>query len=229
MPLTTEQSLYKLQTWFSPSFPVGSYTYSHGLENAHDTGFINNVGQAIDWIESIVSSGDAFADAVFVYQAYRAVTQTSPDRLRSVAEFATAFCPTKELRLESESQGAAFIELIQNVEHNAGLDDLIKAWSGPYPYSVVVGCAAGSLDIGEDATLTAFLHAIVANLSSALVRIIPLGQTDGQRIIYALAPTVKVTAKRAQNTALEDVVTSTMMVDLASMKHESQYTRLFRS
>ncbi len=229
MPLRIEQSLYRLQTWFSPSFPVGSYTYSHGLENAHDIGLVTNVGEAIDWIKSIISSGDGFADAVFVCQAYRSVAQGSSASLRTTAEFATAFCATKEFRLESESQGAAFIEVVQNVEHNTGLDHLIQAWPGPYPYSVAVGCAAGCLDVGEGATLIAFLHAFVANLSSALVRIIPLGQTDGQRIIYSLAPTVKATAKRAQTTALEDVTTSTMMVDLASMKHETQYTRLFRS
>lgn len=229
MPLTTEQSLYKLQTWFSPSFPVGSYTYSHSLENAHDKGFINNVEQAVNWIEAIISTGNGFADAVFVCQAYRAVSQISPDSLKTIAEFATAFCATKELRLESESQGAAFVEVMQNVEQNEGVAQLIDAWSGPYPYSIAIGCAAGAIDIGINTTVTAYLHAFVSNLSSALVRIVPFGQTDGQRIIYNLASTVEIAAKKAQTTAIEDITTATMMVDLASMNHESQYTRLFRS
>ena len=229
MPSTIEQSLYRLQTWFSPSFPIGSYTYSHGLENAHETGLITDVAQAIDWIESIISSGDAFADVVFISHAYRAVNERSSVHLKPLAEFATAFCATKEFRLESESQGAAFIEVIQNIERNAGLEMLLETWPGPYPYSVALGCAAGSLDIGENATVNAFLHAYVSNLSSALVRIVPFGQTDGQRIIAALASSVVVSATKAQSTILEELTTATIMVDLTSMNHESQYTRLFRS
>lgn len=222
-------SIYKLQTWFSPSYPVGSYTYSHGLENAFEVEAITNVAEAIDWIKDIIAHGSGLADAVFLNEAYKAVCNQDDDRLVSVIEYATAFCGTAELRLESEQQGAAFLDIIQNVEDNPELWKIIYLWQGAYPYAVVVGAAAGALAIDAHALTTAFLHGFVANMSSALVRIVPFGQTDGQRIISALAPIVEQTTQAALNMTFEQITTSTMMVDLTSMQHETQYTRLFRS
>lgn len=222
-------SIYKLQTWFSPSYPVGAYTYSHGLENAFETEHISNVTEAVDWISDIISQGNGMADAVFLAEAYKAASLNDDAKLIKIAEYATAFCGTTELRLESESQGAAFLEIIQNAETNSELWKLNSMWQGPYPYAVVVGAAGGAAAIELDLLITAFLHGFVSNMSSALVRIVPFGQTDGQRIISALAPIVAQTAKLALNTAYQELITSTMMVDLTSMQHETQYTRLFRS
>ena len=229
MTLSPEQTLYMLQTWFSPSYPVGAYTYSHGLENAFETGLIKSLDDAVEWISDIISCGSGFADIVFLTEAHRAVSEGKFDRLSDIAEFATAFAGTAELRLESEAQGAAFIEIIQKVEPVSGIKTFTKKWPGPYPYSVVVGVAAGDLAVETRAVTIAYTHAFVANLASALVRIIPLGQTDGQRIIARLAPIVANAVERALETKLDDLSTSTMMVDLTSMQHENQYTRLFRS
>lgn len=225
----SQQALYTLQTWFSPSFPVGAYTYSHGLENAFEFGLVTDVDQAVAWIGEIVSSGNGFADSVFAVEAHRAVENADKARLREVAEFAAAFTGTKELRLESEAQGLAFIETLQKVEPNAGLNLLTEIWPGPYVYPVAIGSAAGSLGIDRHALATAYLHAFVSNLTSALVRIVPLGQTDGQRIIAQLGIRVEAAVVNALSTKIEDVATSTLMVDLTSMHHETQYTRLFRS
>lgn len=222
-------SIYKLQTWFSPSYPVGAYTYSHGLENAFEIEAIQNVTEAIDWISNIISQGNGFADAVFLAAAYNAVVDNDDAKLIKINEYATAFCGTAELRLESEQQGAAFLEIIKNVEPNKNLYKIINLCPAPYPYSVVVGAAAGAESIELQTLITAFLHSFVSNMASALVRIVPFGQTDGQRIISALAPVVAQTTKQALITNYQDVTTSTMMVDLTSMQHETQYTRLFRS
>jgi urease accessory protein len=224
-----EQSLYILQTWFSPSYPVGAYTYSHGLENAFETGLVTNVDQAVQWIGQIVASGNGFADAVFVSQCFKATSDNNETRLKDIAEYAIAFCGTAELRLETSAQGAAFIDVVQKVEPNAGLDVLCKIWPGPYAYPAAIGAAAGALAINRPSVIAAFLHGFVANLSSALVRAIPLGQTDGQRIIARLAPVVARSAAKADTIDYHDLTTSTLMVDLCSMQHESQYTRLFRS
>jgi len=229
MTTSPEQSLYKLQTWFSPSYPVGAYTYSHGLEQAFETGLIDSLDQATDWISDIITGGNGFADAVFVCEAHRATGKEDDDRLAILSEYAVAFCGTKELRLESEAQGAAFIDVVQKVEPNGGLEKLTQIWSGPFPYCIAIGAAAGYLGIDLKATTTAYLHAFVSNLSSALVRIVPYGQTDGQRIIATLAPVVEEAVQKALTTNFEDISTSTLMVDLTSMQHENQYTRLFRS
>lgn len=229
MILTTEQALYKLQTWFSPSFPVGAYTYSHGLENAFETGLVANVDEACDWIGDIISSGNGFADTVFLALAHEAAATGDFKQLAVIAEYAVAFSGTAELRLESEAQGAAFIDVVSKVEPIKALEKLINIWSGPYAYCVVVGAASGGIGIDARATCTAYLHGFVANLSSALVRIVPLGQTDGQRIIARLGGTVERAVSKALETSLEEVSTSTLMVDLTSMQHETQYTRLFRS
>ena len=229
MTITTEQALYKLQTWFSPSFPVGAYTYSHGLETAFEQGFVLTIEEACDWIDGIVTSGNGFADTVFLARSHEAAGQEDYAQLVKIAEYAAAFSGTPELRLESEAQGAAFIDVILKVEPVKALEELTKTWSGPYAYPVVVGTAAGGIGIDQQATCTAYLHGFVANLSSALVRIVPLGQTDGQRIIARLGGAVEETVAKALKTSLEGVSTSTLMVDLTSMQHETQYTRLFRS
>lgn len=222
-------SIYKLQTWFSPSYPVGAYTYSHGLENAFENAHITNVTEAIDWISDIITQGNGFADAVFLTEAFNAAVDKDDQKLIEITEYAVAFCGTKELRLESESQGAAFLTIIQNVETNPELWKIINLWQGAYPYAVVVGAAAGAEGIELNALITAFLHGFVSNMSSALVRIVPFGQTDGQRIISALAPIVEQVTEQAISTDYKNLTTSTMMVDLTSMQHETQYTRLFRS
>jgi len=224
-----QASLYTLQTWFSPSFPIGAYTYSHGLENVVERGKITNVEEAMGWLSDMVSWGNGYADAVFLVAAYDAIMVKDNNALAQVSEYAAVFCSAAELRLESQSQGAACMEAIQKVTPNAGIDNLVQCWSGPYPYALVIGAAAAALELDREAVVTAFLHGFVSNLSSALVRLVPLGQSDGQRLIAELAPLVLQTAGRALTTPWQEVSTATLMVDIASMAHETQYTRLFRS
>lgn len=227
--LSSNQALYLLQTWFSPSFPIGAYTYSHGLENAFETGLVTNLDQAVEWVSNIVRLGSGFADAIFVKEAYQAVAADDYDALSRQCEFAAAFAGTKELRLESEAQGAAFIEIIQKTEPSEALEKLIAHNGGPYPYAIIAGALAGEKRVEQSAIMTAYLHGFVSNLSSALVRIIPLGQTEGQIIIARLSPVIEETVSAAMETPLNEISSSALMVDLTSMQHETQYTRLFRS
>ncbi len=227
--LNDEQARYKLQTWFSPSYPIGAYTYSHGLEAAFEAGLICNVDEAVSWISEIIANGNGFSDAVFLNIAHQCVRERDFDRLLYVTEFASAFCGTAELRLESFSQGLAFLDTRQKVDPSAMLNELQDWTGGPYPYSVVCGVAAAEIGILSKHTIIAFLHGFVANLASALVRIIPLGQSDGQRIIEAMEPIILDTAEKVIDTSLDELSVSTLMVELNSMRHETQYTRLFRS
>lgn len=225
--MTDETALYQLMTWLSPSYPVGAYTYSHGLEQAIESGWATDRVTTQAWVRDVVLSGDGFADAVMLSSAYRAADD--PEGLAAANELAVAFVPTRELALESEMQGVAFLEITQKAWPDVGLERLVAASEGPYAYPVVVGVAAAGAAIPIEAAVHAYLHAFAANMVSAAVRLIPLGQTDGQLITAALATAVQEAATRALETDPDDVSSTGILSDIASMRHETQYTRLFRS
>lgn len=221
--------LYKLLAWMSPGYPVGAYTYSHGLETAVENGSVTDDSSAKDWIATILGHGAGFADTVFLAHAHRAASSEDSNALRDVAELAAAFSATRELALETRAQGAAFIEITRNAWPSESLGRLTACWDGPIVYPVAVGVSAAGHGIELSQAAPAFLHAVAANLVSAVVRLVPLGQTQGQRVLAALEPLVAEAANRALQTELEEVSSSTMMIDICSMNHEIQHTRLFRS
>ena len=146
-----------------------------------------------------------------------------------MAELAAALAPSKERHLETTAQGAAFIEATRAAWPCAALDKLAKNWDGPAAYPVAVAVAAASHGIDVEPALSAYLQAVTANLVSAGVRLIPLGQSDGQRVLAALEPLIAATAQKALACPLDDIGGAAFRADLASLRHESQYTRLFRS
>jgi len=220
--------LYKLTTWLSPAFPVGSYTYSHGLEFAVESGLVRDRASLADWTARIVVQGSGQVDAVLFCDAWQASHERDSARLRELGQIAAAFRGTRETALESSAQGEAFMLAVRNA-WQVDLLDMMGPEAPPPAYSVALGAACGKEQIPMEPALQTFLQAFVANLVSAAVRLIPLGQTDGQRVIAQLEETVQDAAMRALRTPLEDVGTSTPMVDWTSMRHETQHTRLFRS
>jgi urease accessory protein len=224
-----DSALYRLMSWLSPSYPVGAYTYSHGLEYAVEAGFICNAETARLWVEDLVTHGGGYSDAVFLAAAYRTAQSDDAVALGQVAELAAAFVPTAELALESHSQGRAFLEMTETVAPCDALMRLRESWSGPVAYPVAVGVAAAGHKVPLGPALVAYLHAFAANLVSAVVRLVPLGQTDGQRITAALKESVLTVARAARACRIEDLGTAVPFADVASMRHETQYTRLFRS
>jgi urease accessory protein len=222
-------SLYRLMTWLSPQFPVGSYTYSHGIEQAVEAGYIVNATTALAWIEDIVAHGAGRSDAVVLHQAHVAAGQEKWDLLASVAELAAAFQPASELALESHAQGRAFLDTVHKAWECPALAALHKIWPGPYAYPVVVGVAAAGHGIPAVPATQAYLHGLAGNLVSACIRLVPLGQSDGQRLIAALEPLVGQVAGQAGCASLEDLGSAVAMSDICAMRHETQYTRLFRS
>jgi urease accessory protein len=222
-------SLYRLMAWLSPSYPVGAFSYSSGIEWAVEAGDITDAESLRRWLAVVIGEGAGLCDAVFFVHAHRSLADCNDDALRAVAELAAAFAPSKERHLETTAQGAAFIEATRAAWSCSALDRLAAAWNGPVAYPVAVGVTAAGHGIALAPTLHAFLHAVTANLISAGVRLIPLGQSDGQRVLAALEPVVEATAARALATPLEDVGSAALRADLASLLHETQYTRLFRS
>lgn len=221
-------ALYRLMTWLSPSFPVGSFSYSSGIEWAVEAGDVTDAASLRGWLTAMLADGSGFCDAVFVAQAHRAMEADDMVALRDVAELAAAFVPSRERQLETSAQGRAFIEISGSAWNAGGLDDAVaQCETVVYPVAVGVVSAAHAIPLGP--VLHGFLHALTANWISAASRLIPLGQTDSQRVLAALEPVVLATATRARLASLDDLGGATFRADLASLRHETQYTRLFRS
>jgi urease accessory protein len=216
-------------TWLSPSFPVGGFSYSSGIEWAVEAGDIRDAVSLEDWLAAMLAEGSGFCDGVFLVQAHRAVAADDDRALRAVAELAAAFVSSRERQLETTSQGRAYIEIARAAWNCDGIEHAIAQCDGAIVYPVAVGLVAAAHAIPLAPALHAFLHALTSNWISAASRLVPLGQTDSQRLLALLEPVVSETAGRAMRATLDELGSATFRADLASMRHEAQYTRLFRS
>ena len=206
--------LQVLAAWFSPGYPVGAYSYSHGLEWAVEAGDVTDPPSLAAWIADVVAHGAGRTDAILLAHAMAA---EDPGPL---AELAEALAPSAERHLETMAQGAAFA---RTTAAAYGIE------VPPVAYPVAVGHAARRLGLPADATGTLSLQAFAANLVSAGVRLVPVGQTDGQRILAGLMPLVARVADEARTAPLEALGGLAQRGDLAAMRHETQYSRLYRS
>jgi len=222
-----DPNLFPLFTWMSPSYPVGSFTFSQGLENAIETEIIKTVNDTTDWLANLLQFGNGYSDLVFLSAAWDCAYETT--QVNKLLELAKSYQATSEYFLESSAQGAAFLNITAKTWPCQPLDALQKNDTDSPLYPVVVGLAARGHNIDKSATLSAYGHAWLANLVSAAIRLVPLGQTNGQAIIVALQQTLSDTIVHALETGPEQLSTSTLMADICSMHHETQYTRLFRS
>jgi urease accessory protein len=218
--------LLKLLTFLSPAFPVGAFSYSHGLEYAIDRGTVRSPKALQAWLIDLLQVGGAWTDAVLFAEAYRAAAAHDLPRLAAVAENATALSPSSERYLESTGQGRAFLDAISASWSCRSADALLKADS---PYSVAVAAVAADHKIPVETALPAYLNAFVANLVSVGVRLIPIGQNAGLKILSALHPVIAATAGRGISSTLDDLGSSAILSDIASMRHEEQYSRVFRT
>jgi urease accessory protein len=221
-------ALYRLMTFLSPAFPVGAFSYSSGIEWAVEAGDVTDAMSLRDWLSAMLTDGAGFCDAVFLAQAHRAMDADDMASLREIAELAAAFVPSRERQLETTAQGRAFIDITRAAWNCDGLDDAV-AQCDAIVHPVAVGLVTAAHGIPLPSALHAFLHALVSNWISAGSRLVPLGQTDSQRVLAGLESVVAATAARALIASLDDLGSATFRADLASLRHETQYTRLFRS
>jgi urease accessory protein len=226
--ITTEAALYRLMTWLSPSYPVGAFSYSHGLEYAVERGLVRDAESLRLFIDTSMRAGAGRSDAALFAAAYDAAANDDDARRDEIAILASAWRGSRELALESENQGTAFLTATCAAWPSAQLDAFRARHRTP-ALSVVVAVACAAHRIPPGAALAAFLHAFAANLVSAGVRLIPLGQSDGQRVVAELASCVATAAEAARDVPIDDVGTAAPLLDWCSMRHETQYTRLFRS
>jgi urease accessory protein len=225
-------ALLRLQSWLSPAFPTGSYSYSHGIEWAVEAGHIYDRKSLVDWLEADLCYGSGRNEAIFFIEAWRSAIDNNRGELLEIAELAAAFRGTSEFALETWHQATACLATLRRVWPDPLLESLSKLLSdlkiAPV-FSVILGVRAARQDIPATLALPAFLQSYVANWVTAGVRLIPLGQTDGQLAIAELEPTVLAVATQAERATIHDLGSAAFMVDLASASHETQYTRLFRS
>ena len=218
--------LLPLGTWLSPSYPVGAFSYSHGLEWVVETGDITDVAELADYVATVLEAGAGWADLVLLAASWRAAAAGDAAAFEEIRELAQALRGTAETALETTQQGASFVLATRAAWPGTPLDRL--AGDRPLTYPVAFGAAAAG-QVPLAAALLGFAQAVAANLVSAGVRLIPLGQTDGQRTLARLAPIIARVAGAAETSTLDDVGTAAPAIDLSSMRHETQYTRLFRS
>ena len=225
-------SLLRQQNWLSPAFPTGAYSYSHGLEWAVEAGQIRDRESLVDWLETDLRYGSMRNEAIFFHEAWRAASEDNPGRLIEVAELATVFRSTSEFALESVQQGTACLATLRQVWYDRLLDwlsETLRKLNLSPAFAVILGVRAATQSVPVTLALPAFLQSFVANLVNAGVRLLPLGQTEGQRALAQLEEAVLDATEQTRLATLDDLGSAAFMVDLSSMAHETQYTRLFRS
>ena len=215
-------ALLRLMTWLSPSFPVGGYSYSHGLESAVEDGLIHDREALRDWIAALLEKGSAWNDAVLFAESWRRSSEGGD--LAEVAELGEALTGSQERHLESTLQGGAFVDASA-----AWPRTMLANLPAACPYCVAVGAVSGAHAIALETALGAFLQAFASNLCQAAIRLGVTGQSGAIATIAALEPLVLATAARAARSTLDNLGSSTIMSDIAAMRHEIQYSRLFRS
>lgn len=225
-------ALLRLMTWLSPGFPVGGYSYSHGLEFAVEEGLVGDAGTLADWVGSVIIRGAGRIDADLFRLAYAAAARGDAEALAWATERAAVMKSTAETALESSAQGRAFLNTVRAAWPHPELDrwqaELAKAGREP-AHAVAVAVSTAHHGIAPVPALSAYLHAFAANLVSAGVRLVPLGQTDGQRVLAGLAAVVEDAVAASLGRDVEDLGSAAPVIDWASVRHETQYTRLFRS
>ena len=223
------EPLYRLLAWLSPAYPIGGFSYSHGIETAVEEGFVTNRASLVAWLQSVLDAGTARVDGALFAAAWRAADAQDWPAFDAVAERAAAWRGTSEMALESRQQGGSFLSVTRTAWPHADLDAVHVRLDGEIALPVAVALAAAAHGIALEAALEGYLHAFTANLISAAVRSVPLGQSDGQIALASLEPAVRKAVEAALSADLDEVGTATPLLDWCSMRHETQYTRLFRS
>lgn len=226
---TSAAARIRLTNFLSPAFPVGAFSYSHGLEWAIESGAVRDAETLSGWIADLMSRGSFWCDAVLFKCAHEAAARVDMPALAEIRTLAEALAPSAERHLETMAMGEAFLAAVRAGWPSELLSRLLIATGGRLAYPVAVGAVSAGHAISLADAMPIYLNALAANLVSVAVRLVPLGQSEGLRVLAGLETLVVETAKRASGTTPEDIGSATIQSDIASMKHETQYSRVFRT
>jgi urease accessory protein len=218
--------LLPLLRFASPTLPIGAYAYSRGLEQAVDAGWVHDESSAQDWVLGLLQHTGTRLDGPLFVRLHAAVCSRDQTRLEHWNQRLLASRESAELRLEDTQLGAAFARLL------AG-QGIVEAqpWAarGDACYATSFALAAAHFEVPGEPALLAFLWALAESQISAAVRLVPLGQTAGQRIVGAITRALPACASTALTCRDEELGALAPGLAIASALHETQYTRLFRS
>jgi urease accessory protein len=225
---TTEAAPARLRLWqlISPTLPVGAYAYSQGLEHAVAAGWVANETDATHWITGLAQHTLTYVDAPLLVRLHRCWRDGDEAGVSGWSRMLIAARETAELRAEDQQMGSALARL---------LDDLGVTEAGPWlaegapPFAAMFALAATHWRISERETVEGYLWAWAENQVAAAIKLVPLGQTAGQRLLLTIAPVVSAAAERALTLEDDEIGASANGLAIGSALHETQYSRLFRS
>jgi urease accessory protein len=212
---TDHTSLMMLLNWMSPTFPIGSFAYSHGLEQAIADGRISNATEVERWIDDVLQHGSGWNDAVMFAQCWSVP-------IEELNELALALAGSAERYMETTHLG-------RNFNSAAAVWTSVAKTDCAIAYPVAAGHACMVMSIDRHQALIAYLQGFCSALVSVAVRLVPLGQTNGLIVMRNLAPTIFVTAEKAATSNLKDIGTSCLSAEIAAMQHETLQPRIFRT
>ena len=219
----------RLMAWLSPGYPVGAYAYSHGLEWAVEAGDVTGEASLSEWLADVCERGSLRNDLILAAHAHACADAGNRIDLAAVNDLALALAPSRELHLETSQQGRSFLDATLGAWPCPRLDAVAGALPGLVAYPVAVGAAAGAHGMAPGPMLAAYGLAFVQNLVSAALRAAPIGQAAGTRIVAGLGSRIATLARTAATAGLDDLGTCCLRLDLGSFRHETQYSRIFRS
>ncbi len=217
-----------LLLWLSPAFPVGSFAYSHGLEWVVEAGDVTDAATLRAWLDDLLRYGAPRNDAILFACAFEAADALDREEIGRLNELTVALAGSAERRLETTAQGGSFLAAMRGAWPSAAFD-LMPAETIDVAYPIAVALAAAGHGLTLAPSLQAFVLSLLVNLVSAAVRLGPIGQSDGQRVLAGLLHGVKRLAGEAAAASLDDLGGCALRSDIAAMRHETQYSRLFRS
>ena len=210
----TDSKLITVMQWLSPAFPIGGFAYSHGLEWAINKGYVSNREELQKWISDLLEYGSLKNDAILI----KLVLKGSDPK--EINEIAIALCPANERLSETQLQGGAFCKIMREV-WSLEIDDLALP--------IALALAAKNESIDQNLVVPAYLHSFCSNLISVAMRLIPIGQTDGQKTLRELSPLISDSVRAVAKSDKDDLGSACFLSDVSAMQHEYLQPRVFKT
>ncbi|MGI9365669.1 MAG: urease accessory protein UreF [Rhizobiaceae bacterium] len=217
--IMTSPSLIQLMTLLSPTFPVGGFAYSAGLEAARQNRWVNTADELESWITTSLNYGTLHNDTVLL-----SATCQKPGSVAEINQLAISLCGSETRYLEATNLGNAFVAASTSwyTQSAPNLPD-------PIAYPVAVGAVSTALTLPRIDTLQAFLQSTISNQIQIAIRLMSFGQRQAMELLHRFEPAIETAAQDAQDADLTQIGTSAITMEIATLQHETLPSRIFRS